>query len=75
MPISGITVQVRKQELDKVRETIAARSDAEVVRTEGPYLVVVLEAATREQVKSAFQEIAQMPGVVTAEVAYYSEEV
>ncbi|MFQ5651498.1 MAG: chaperone NapD [bacterium] len=74
MPISGVNVSTRRAELDAVRTEIENELGGEIANQVENYLVVVLETGSETAMKEKFDAILQMPGVVSATLAYYSVE-
>ncbi len=74
MPISGIAVMAAEGQAESVKQAIEAQPGMDVVSQVGDYLVVVLEAPSPAACKAGFERILALPGVASAEVAYYDEQ-
>lgn len=74
MPISGVTVLAAPEKVASVRARLETELEAEIAEIVDNYLVVVLEAETDKAMKNKFESIFSMPGVVTAQMAYYDAE-
>jgi periplasmic nitrate reductase NapD len=73
--IAGILVQALPAALDRVAATLAAMPGTEIhQRDDSGKLVVVIEAETVDAVGARLHEIAMLPGVLNANLAFHATD-
>lgn len=65
---------VTKGKIEDVKQQIEQELGGEVVHCIEDYLVVILEAETTQILQQKFEQINQIPDVITTNLTYLSEE-